>query len=114
MAKPQLPSRAANSPHAAVTAVKAGADDFIVKDPYLEDKLELSVEKIERMLAQVKERLRLEEELQRLKEERKKKLQQDKKYGGCDPAFFLPSLCFDISVSAGYAVSPGFQHPLHA
>jgi psp operon transcriptional activator PspF len=46
----------------AVAAVKAGADDFIVKDPYLEDKLELSVEKIERMMAQVRERRRLEDE----------------------------------------------------
>ena len=28
----------------AVAAVKAGANDFIIKDPYLEDKLDLSVE----------------------------------------------------------------------
>lgn len=51
----------------AVTAVKAGADDFIVKDPYLEDKLELSVEKIERMMAQVRERERLEGENRELR-----------------------------------------------
>ncbi len=51
----------------AVAAVKAGADDFIVKDPYLEDKLELSVEKIERMMAQVRERLRLEGEISELR-----------------------------------------------
>lgn len=51
----------------AVAAVKAGADDFIVKDPYLEDKLELSVEKIERMMAQVRERRRLEGENRELR-----------------------------------------------
>ncbi len=46
----------------AVAAVKAGAADFIVKDPYLEDKLDLSVEKIERMMTHVIERRRLEGE----------------------------------------------------
>jgi two-component system, NtrC family, nitrogen regulation response regulator NtrX len=46
----------------AVEAVKAGAADFVVKDVYLEDKLELSVEKIERMMAHVRERRRLEGE----------------------------------------------------
>lgn len=51
----------------AVAAVKAGADDFIVKDPYLEDKLDLSVEKIERMLAHVRERRRLEGENRELR-----------------------------------------------
>ncbi|MCG8421890.1 MAG: sigma-54 dependent transcriptional regulator [Proteobacteria bacterium] len=51
----------------AVAAVKAGADDFIVKDPYLEDKLDLSVEKIERMMAQVRERRRLEGEISELR-----------------------------------------------
>jgi psp operon transcriptional activator PspF len=51
----------------AVAAVKAGADDFIVKDPYLEDKLDLSVEKIERMMAQVRERRRLEGENRELR-----------------------------------------------
>jgi psp operon transcriptional activator PspF len=51
----------------AVAAVKAGADDFIVKDPYLEDKLDLSVEKIERMMAHVRERRRLEGENRELR-----------------------------------------------
>ncbi len=51
----------------AVTAVKAGAADFLVKDMYLEDKLDLSVEKIERMLAQVRERRRLEGENRELR-----------------------------------------------
>ena len=46
----------------AVAAVKAGAADFVVKDVYLEDKLELSVEKIERLMAHVRERRRLEGE----------------------------------------------------
>jgi DNA-binding NtrC family response regulator len=46
----------------AVAAVKSGAADFLVKDPYLEDKLEISVEKIERMMAHVRERRRLEGE----------------------------------------------------
>lgn len=46
----------------AVEAVKAGAADFVVKDVYLEDKLELSFEKIERMMAHVRERRRLEGE----------------------------------------------------
>jgi len=47
---------------AAVRAVKAGATDFLVKDMYLEDTLDVSVEKIERMLAHVRERRRLEGE----------------------------------------------------
>ncbi|GAB4539272.1 MAG: sigma-54 dependent transcriptional regulator [Haliangiales bacterium] len=51
----------------AVAAVKAGADDVIVKDPYLEDKLDLSVEKIERMVAHVRERRRLEGENRQLR-----------------------------------------------
>ncbi len=46
----------------AVAAVKAGATDVLIKDPYLEDVLELSVEKIERMMAHVRERRRLEGE----------------------------------------------------
>ncbi len=52
---------------AAVTAVKAGASDFLVKDMYLEDKLDLSVEKIDRMLASVRERKRLEGENRELR-----------------------------------------------
>jgi psp operon transcriptional activator PspF len=51
----------------AVAAIKAGADDVIVKDPYLEDKLDLSVEKIERMVAHVRERRRLEGENRQLR-----------------------------------------------
>lgn len=52
----------------AVAAVKAGAADFLVKDPYLEDKLELSVEKIARMMAHLRERRRLEDEVQGLRD----------------------------------------------
>ncbi len=51
----------------AVQAVKAGAADFISKDPYLEDKLDLSVEKVERMLQHVLERRRLEGENRELR-----------------------------------------------
>jgi psp operon transcriptional activator PspF len=51
----------------AVQAVKAGAADFLVKDMYLEDKLDLSVEKIERMLAHVREQRRLEGENRELR-----------------------------------------------
>jgi DNA-binding NtrC family response regulator len=51
----------------AVRAVKAGAVDFITKDPYLEDKLELSVEKVERIMQHVQERRRLEGENRELR-----------------------------------------------
>ncbi len=51
----------------AVAAVKAGAVDFITKDPYLEDKLEISVEKVERILEHAKDRQRLERENQELR-----------------------------------------------
>ncbi len=51
----------------AVAAVKAGAVDFITKDPYLEDKLEISVEKIERILQHALDRKRLEEENRELR-----------------------------------------------
>ena len=51
----------------AVTAVKAGAVDFITKDPYLEDKLEISVEKVERILQHALDRKRLEEENRELR-----------------------------------------------
>jgi DNA-binding NtrC family response regulator len=51
----------------AVAAVKAGAVDFITKDPYLEDKLEIGVEKVERMLRHVEERKRLEDENRELR-----------------------------------------------
>jgi two-component system nitrogen regulation response regulator NtrX len=50
----------------AVAAVKAGAVDFITKDPYLEDKLEISVEKVERILQHAVDRKRLEAENQRV------------------------------------------------
>ncbi len=52
---------------AAVHAVKLGAADFLVKDMYLEDKLDLSVEKIERMLLHLRERRRLEGENRELR-----------------------------------------------
>ena len=51
----------------AVAAVKAGAVDFISKDPYLEDKLEISVDKIERILHHILERRRLEGENRELR-----------------------------------------------
>ncbi|MBW2733322.1 MAG: sigma-54-dependent Fis family transcriptional regulator [Deltaproteobacteria bacterium] len=40
----------------AVAAVQAGAADFIEKDPYLEDKVSLSIEKVERLLSVTRER----------------------------------------------------------
>ena len=40
---------------AAVEAVQYGAADFIEKDFYVEDKLELGMEKVERMLAVLRE-----------------------------------------------------------
>jgi DNA-binding NtrC family response regulator len=51
----------------AVAAVKAGAVDFITKDPYLEDKLDISVEKVERMLQHALDRKRLEQENRELR-----------------------------------------------
>ncbi|MEJ7603959.1 MAG: sigma-54 dependent transcriptional regulator [Kofleriaceae bacterium] len=51
----------------AVAAVKAGAVDFITKDPYLEDKLEISVEKVERILQHALDRKRLEAENRELR-----------------------------------------------
>jgi psp operon transcriptional activator PspF len=51
----------------AVAAVKAGAADFISKDPYLEDKLEISVEKVERILQHALDRKRLEDENRELR-----------------------------------------------
>jgi len=51
----------------AITAVKAGAVDFITKDPYLEDKLEMSVEKVERILQHALDRKRLEDENRELR-----------------------------------------------
>lgn len=46
----------------AVAAVKAGAVDFLTKDPYLEDKLEISVDKVERILEHADARRQLERE----------------------------------------------------
>jgi two-component system, NtrC family, response regulator len=51
----------------AVAAVKAGAVDFLTKDPYLEDKLEISVEKVERMLGYIHDARRLEDENRELR-----------------------------------------------
>jgi len=51
----------------AVRAVKAGAVDFLTKDPYLEDKLEISVEKVERMLEHLQDKRRLEDENRELR-----------------------------------------------
>jgi psp operon transcriptional activator PspF len=51
----------------AVVAVKAGAVDFITKDPYLEDKLAISVEKVERILEHARARRRLEDENRELR-----------------------------------------------
>ncbi|MBL9015704.1 MAG: sigma-54-dependent Fis family transcriptional regulator [Myxococcales bacterium] len=51
----------------AVMAVKAGAVDFITKDPYLEDKLEISVEKVERILQHAIDKRRLEAENRELR-----------------------------------------------
>ncbi len=51
----------------AVAAVKAGAEDFIIKDPYLEDKLDLSVEKIERLVKHITKRRELEKENEALR-----------------------------------------------
>jgi psp operon transcriptional activator PspF len=42
--------------------MRAGASDFVTKDPFLEDKLELSVDKVERLMAQVRAIRRLEGE----------------------------------------------------
>ena len=47
---------------AAVEAVQHGADDFIEKDLYVEDKLELGMEKVERMLQVLRENARLKAE----------------------------------------------------
>ena len=46
----------------AVEAVQAGAADFIEKDLYVEDKLEMEMEKVERMLAVLRENARLKAE----------------------------------------------------
>ncbi len=50
------------SVEAAVQAIQAGAADFIEKDLYVEDKLELGMEKVERMLQVLRENARLRAE----------------------------------------------------
>lgn len=50
----------------AVTALRLGAADFIEKDFYIEDRLELSVEKLERVLAVADENAQLHQEVKDL------------------------------------------------
>ena len=57
------------SVEAAVEAVQHGADDFIEKDIYVEDKLELSMEKVERMLKVLRENAELRAENEALDRE---------------------------------------------
>ena len=76
----------------AVNAVQKGAADFIEKDFYVEDKLELSMEKVERMLQVLRENARLKEENEAL---------------GRDNAFYRSELGRRyriVSVSAGIEV----------
>ncbi len=63
--KPDLPViilTGKGSVEAAVEAVQQGAADFIEKDLYVEDKLELGMEKVERMLDILRENARLKAE----------------------------------------------------
>lgn len=53
----------------AVTALRFGATDFIEKDFYIEDRLELSLEKLDRMLSVLNENKRLKAEVQDLDRE---------------------------------------------
>ena len=53
----------------AVTALRFGATDFIEKDFYIEDRLELSLEKLDRMLSVLNENRRLKAEVQDLDRE---------------------------------------------
>ena len=79
---PELKAKAPDTPviiltgnadvDSAVQAVKLGAADFLPKDMYLEDKLDLSVEKIERMLTHLRERRRLEGENRELRDANRK------------------------------------------
>ncbi len=64
-ARPDLPViilTGKGSIDAAVEAVQHGADDFIEKDFYVEDQLEISMEKVERMLHVLRENARLKAE----------------------------------------------------
>lgn len=63
--RPELPViilTGKGSVDAAVEAVQCGAADFIEKDLYVEDKLELGMEKVERMLQVLRENARLRAE----------------------------------------------------
>lgn len=63
--RPELPViilTGKGSVEAAVQAIQAGAADFIEKDLYVEDKLELGMEKVERMLQVLRENARLRAE----------------------------------------------------
>ena len=63
--RPELPViilTGKGSVDSAVTAVQEGAADYIEKDLYVEDKLELSMEKVERMLHVLQENARLRAE----------------------------------------------------
>ncbi|HOS91723.1 MAG TPA: sigma-54 dependent transcriptional regulator [Armatimonadota bacterium] len=51
----------------AVEAIKCGASDYLEKDAYLEDTIELSMDKIERLVRAIEENRRLAEEYKRLK-----------------------------------------------
>ena len=71
-AQPRLPViilTGKGSVEAAVQAVQHGADDFIEKDIYVEDKLELSMEKVERMLQVLRENAQLRAENETLDRE---------------------------------------------
>lgn len=63
--RPELPViilTGKGSVEAAVQAIQAGAADFIEKDLYVEDKLELGMEKVERMLQVLRDNARLRAE----------------------------------------------------
>jgi len=63
--RPELPViilTGKGSVEAAVQAIQAGAADFIEKDLYVEDKLELGMEKVERMLQFLRDNARLRAE----------------------------------------------------
>ncbi|MCZ6635320.1 MAG: sigma-54 dependent transcriptional regulator [bacterium] len=53
----------------AVAALRLGAVDFIEKDFYIEDKIEISLEKLDRMLTALRENARLKVEVQNLDRE---------------------------------------------
>jgi two-component system, NtrC family, nitrogen regulation response regulator NtrX len=57
---------------AAVSAIKAGAADFIEKDVHLDDRVSLSVDKVERIIAAIRDNRRLQVENRFLRAERDK------------------------------------------